>query len=540
MTAHPSAAAEARERAAAGGIQLAAIVAVASIAASLGLRALYLLQPWRIDWATFPMFLGDEGAHGLMAMHILEGARPIFYYGAYYHGAFDAYLTAASFALFGPSLTLVRLTPLFFSLILIAASYVAARRFYGVAAGLLAAALVALPAKFVFEWGTLSLVGYCGYAAMVIVLLALAAALLERVSRGRLIAFGVVAGISIWSNQLSFAYVAVCVAALWLWSPMQRRDWVVLAIATLIGMAPLVWGNIETPFSTFRQLGRKALFAWTLTKQDRAKPEAAADEDEEDTREYRSQPLLEVLGAQPGRNGVWSPESTAAALLLAVGVGGALARGLRSRREDPLFFRRHVMLLGLIGVGVLMGVGGFSGQPVGRYQLPLYPLVAIGAAGWLVALSPRTGAALVGVVAVIHGIEIATPAQTDETTSADAVVAALKEKGLHHGIAANAMYEVIFRSGEDVVLVPLDHSRYRPYEVEVEKADDVFYIYRDYQQKKPAHVTLLRTLTEKGAAYQQMDIGDFHVLYGFQPTDALTFGTVGEVRARFRKEKFGQ
>src|SRR6185295_8916188 len=100
----------------------------------------YLAQPWRIDWATFPMFLGDEGAHGIMAMHILRGARPVFYYGAFYHGAFDAYLTAILFQVFHASLAILRITPGLFALATIVATYFVGLRMYGRREGLLAAA----------------------------------------------------------------------------------------------------------------------------------------------------------------------------------------------------------------------------------------------------------------------------------------------------------------------------------------------------------------------------------------------------------------
>lgn len=526
------------------GLRLAGIVALASIAGSLALRALYLAQPWRIDWATFPMFLGDEGAHGIMAMHILRGARPVFYYGAFYHGAFDAYLTAALFGIFRASLLVLRVTPALFFLATIAASYFVGLRLYGRREGLLAAALVALPSKFFFEWGTLSLCGYCGYATMVVMLVALVLALLDRIDSTRLVFLGLIAGISIWSNQLSVAFVGVAIAALWWWGALSRRDWSIVAIAFLVGIAPLIYGNIVTPFSTFRQLGRKALFAYTLSKQaqNAAKPVAADDDDDDDadSKQYHALPLLEILGAQPGRDGEFSAGSTFGALLLVVGTAGALAQALRRRGGDARERRAVLLIAALLAVGVVLGIGGFRGQPVGRYQLPLYPLFAVLAAGWLVRLNPQGGAALVGIVTLLHAVDIARPAATDETTPTTAAIDVLESKGLEHGFAASPMYDVIFRSGERIKLVPLDHSRYLPYEKQVDGAPDVFYLYRSYQERKPAHRALLRYLEEQGTAYEKTDVGDFHVVHGFQPPNALSLEALAKVRSDFRKEKFGQ
>lgn len=526
------------------GLRLAAWVALLSLAGGIALRILYGVQTWRIDWATFPMFLGDEGAHGLMAMHILRGARPVFYYGAFYHGAFDAYLTAVLFKVFGASLAILRVTPALFALATIAATYLVGARLYGRREGLLAAALVALPSKFFFEWGTLSLCGYCGYATMVVAVAALVLGAFERVTTSRLLLLGLISGISIWSNQLSVAFVGVGLAALWWWVPMSRRNWTVLALAFFIGLAPLIWGNIQTPFSTFRQLGRKALFAWTLSKQEAKKAEAekAIDDDDEaeDAHEYHALPLLEVLGAQPGRDGVFSAGGGFGALVLGLGLLGAAAQAFAARGRDATSARGHLLLFALIGVGLVMGIGGFRGQPIGRYQLPLYPLFAVLAAGWLVRLSPRAAAVVVAAVAVFHAVDISRPAVTDETTSAAAAIDALEAKGLHHGFAASPMYDVIFRSGERVVLVPLDHSRYLPYEKQVDGAGDTFYLYRSYQERKPAHRALLRYLEEKGVAHQTAAVGDYHILYDFQPPAALSLAALAEIRSDFRKEKFGQ
>lgn len=518
------------------GLTAAACVAAAAIAAFVALRLLYLLQPWRIEWATFPMFIGDEGAHGLMARHIAAGARPIFYYGAYYHGAFDAYLSAMLFGLFGESLTVLRVLPGLFSLLTVVATFAIGRRLYGTREGLLAAALVAVPSKYFFEWGTLSLCGYCGYATMVIVIAALVTRLLGRVTSGGLVLLGLVSGVSIWSNQLSVVFVGASLAALWLWVPLRRRELALLAFAVVVGMAPLIWGNIETPFSTFRQVGRKALFAWTLGKQEVRQAEAREDRD----RAYHAHPLLEVLGAQPGRDGEFSAGGVFGTVVLGFGLAGAVAWAIRRRRDDPLATRRHLYLFALVAIALVLGIGGFSGQPIGRYQLPLYPLVSVFAAGWMVRFSPAGAAAVVLTVVAAHAVDIATPAETDEKTPVTEIIAALDERGLRHGIAASPMYDVIFLSGERIVLVPLDHSRYVPYEKQVAASDSVFYLYRGYQERKPAHRAFLKYLDDRDIAHSRLDVGNFHVLYGFEPPGAVSLATVAEVRAAFRKEKFAR
>src|SRR5512135_2261797 len=54
-------------------------------------------------------FNGDEGVVALMARHILQGERPVFFYGQAYLGSTDAWLIAFSFSLLGQSVLAIRL-----------------------------------------------------------------------------------------------------------------------------------------------------------------------------------------------------------------------------------------------------------------------------------------------------------------------------------------------------------------------------------------------------------------------------------------------
>lgn len=44
---------------------------------------------------------GDEALLGIQAEHILQGERPIYFYGIPYFGSLEAYLVALLFAIFG-------------------------------------------------------------------------------------------------------------------------------------------------------------------------------------------------------------------------------------------------------------------------------------------------------------------------------------------------------------------------------------------------------------------------------------------------------
>ncbi len=56
----------------------------------------------------FP-FNSDEAIVGLMARHILNGERPLFFYGQSYMGSLDAFLVAMGFQVFGESVITIRL-----------------------------------------------------------------------------------------------------------------------------------------------------------------------------------------------------------------------------------------------------------------------------------------------------------------------------------------------------------------------------------------------------------------------------------------------
>src|SRR5438552_4049944 len=81
------------------------------------LRVLLIAQGW-------PGTTSDEGTIGLMALHIAYlGEHPIFFYGQGYMGSLEAYLAAAMFQLFGPSLFALRLGLIFLFALFLVSTY---------------------------------------------------------------------------------------------------------------------------------------------------------------------------------------------------------------------------------------------------------------------------------------------------------------------------------------------------------------------------------------------------------------------------------
>ncbi|EFH83777.1 hypothetical protein [Ktedonobacter racemifer] len=66
---------------------------------------------------------GDEALLGIQAEHILQGERPIYFYGIPYFGSLEAYVAAILFAIFGPSVTALRAETTAFSLVLVSLTW---------------------------------------------------------------------------------------------------------------------------------------------------------------------------------------------------------------------------------------------------------------------------------------------------------------------------------------------------------------------------------------------------------------------------------
>ncbi len=84
----------------------------------LCLLAALLLRIWLIV-RTQGVLDGDEALVGIQAERILHGVFPVYFYGIPYFGSLEAYLVALLFAIFGPSVAVMRMEPVILSLVLV-------------------------------------------------------------------------------------------------------------------------------------------------------------------------------------------------------------------------------------------------------------------------------------------------------------------------------------------------------------------------------------------------------------------------------------
>ncbi|MDP2873682.1 MAG: hypothetical protein Q8N84_00030 [bacterium] len=125
---------------------------------------------WAYLWWPVVRYSVDECTYGIQALHILKGERPVFYYAQPFTGSQSAYLAALGFWLFGFYPIFLKLVPFTFSVVFIVATYLVAsrvaERLEGIKsvevklAGLLAAALVAIPPVFMANWSVRAGTGY--------------------------------------------------------------------------------------------------------------------------------------------------------------------------------------------------------------------------------------------------------------------------------------------------------------------------------------------------------------------------------------------
>jgi 4-amino-4-deoxy-L-arabinose transferase-like glycosyltransferase len=129
------------------GLMIALIVAVALKAVLLALD-------------TVP-FNADEAVVALMARHILQGERPVFFYGQAYLGSTDAWLIAGAFRLLGERVLAVRLTQVVLHLGTLLTTYLLGLKIYRDRwTAAVAALLIAVPTVLVTVYTTATLGGY--------------------------------------------------------------------------------------------------------------------------------------------------------------------------------------------------------------------------------------------------------------------------------------------------------------------------------------------------------------------------------------------
>ncbi|MET7946264.1 hypothetical protein [Micromonospora sp. NPDC005324] len=216
-----------------------------------------------------PVSNSDEATFGLAALHIGQGRElPVFLYGQHYMGMLESYLAAPLVAVAGPSWPVLRLPMLALYALFLYLIHRLTRRlgtpwFAAFVVGLLALG----PERVVRD--QLTVVGgrpevKPAVLLMLLITVGLAAGTIHR-RRLAIVLFGLLVGLSVWSDWLILPYLAVAGLAL-VWA--VRREllgWsgLLLVAGVVVGVAPMIVDNLragpgEDSLSVFREVSTKA------------------------------------------------------------------------------------------------------------------------------------------------------------------------------------------------------------------------------------------------------------------------------------------
>ncbi|MDQ3810514.1 MAG: glycosyltransferase family 39 protein [Chloroflexota bacterium] len=491
---------------------------LALLAAALALRLSLLV---RAEW----LLEGDDALSTLMAFDVLAGARPIMLKNQAYASAWEPYMMAVSYTLFGVSRVSARLPALLGSLACIGTCWLLAREVAGAAAAWFAALLAALPPVYVLvlglkPWAPYTEVVLLGSLSLVC---AVRLAWPRQCGRDRFWAFGsgLFGGLAFWMHPLAVWYLAA--AALSLLLRVRGRRWPAIVGFGLLGFAvgalPVWIFNVQTGGATIEFVLRGSrgqtadrwavLSAWWHSDL----PRGAG--------------LWHPWGASPWLVGVFMGAFVGGAVLWAV---VARAR-LRTRPLDA-------PLLLVVCIPTLFTLSGFGGPALneygfdatGRYTPPLWSALAVvlgaalGAAwrlrrwlGVLLALVPL-GANLAGFMAVDPLQAFQSPYWDRLPPSNSALLATLRRHGvqavwLNHWAATPLMFDaraagqrLIAYDWYDVQAGGID--RFPEYRSLVESAElAAFVLVTDESQPE-----LARRLAESGVAFQMERVPPYVVV----------------------------
>jgi len=209
-------------------------------------------------------FNSDEAIVALAARHILQGARPVFYYGQAYMGTVDSFLVALAFSLFGESVWVMRFVQVGVYLLFTLSIWALTNRlFNNRSMANTAAFLAAIPPVMITTYTTPYFGTYGETLVFGNILLLVGFEIIYGKWQRSIIAWiglGVIAGFAFWTFSMIGIYV-LPVAMLGLWEHRLKlwRQYLVCAAAFLIGSSPWWWFNLHNDWAAWFALVNPSL-----------------------------------------------------------------------------------------------------------------------------------------------------------------------------------------------------------------------------------------------------------------------------------------
>jgi 4-amino-4-deoxy-L-arabinose transferase-like glycosyltransferase len=488
----------------------------------------------------FP-FNADEAVVALMARHILQGERPLFFYGQAYMGSLDAFLAAAGFAVFGAQVWVIRaVQALLFVGTITVWYFFCLEAFDSPAIARIAALLLAVPPVMVTLYTTVSIGGYGETLLLGGLTILLALQILRGKSHpARWLALGLTAGVGFWSFPLSLALSFPAILTV-LVSGMAgrkfrngRQFWTQigsLALGLIAGVAPWIAGWIQLGPAALSELGGSAIagaiqggFGSVLAIR---------------FLDFAIFGVTALMGLRPSWEIRWlAPVLLPVALAIDAAAIVSAARNLQLR--DSARPARWMLAGSAAFLALVYLVTPFGNDPSGRYFLPLVLVLAAFCAELIVRAAARFGRKaylLLPLLMVFQGagnLEAALKMPPGITTQFDPaaqldqrdlpqVIAFLRAHGETRGYTNYwVSFPLAFQSGEELIFTarlpyhpdlrytPRD-DRYPPYDALVDGSTRVAYI----TARNPALDAQLEAgFAERGIQYQMEQIGDFRIYY---------------------------
>jgi hypothetical protein len=499
-------------------------------------------------------FNSDEAIVALMARHILQGARPTFFYGQAYMGSLDAFLVAGGFLFFGEQVWVVRLVQaILYSGTLLTTAWIGKKAFDSWEIGILAAWLLAVPTVNVTLYTTISLGGYGEMLLLGNSILLVGLHLSDYLKTGALkpifwlsLLFGIFAGLGIWAFGLTLVYslpvglyLGVKLVKLLIGVQSGRlQGWKILvgvpaaaSIGVIIGAAPWWLYAANHGFGQLMGELRGGAIAGV------------------EGLSWSAQVLQHVfnlilLGGTVtfGLRPPWEIRWLALplipfALLFWTAV---LVRAARRIKSSSSYFSEMLPLGGVIATLMLGFVfTPFGADPSGRYFLPIAVLSTLFAAEMVLHFREQWGHRAYGLIVfilafnLIGTLQVAAKYPPGLTTQFDTVtqvdrryddelIAFLMREGEVRGYTNYWIsYPLAFESGESLIFVPRlpyhqdfryteRDDRYTAYAGLVDQANKVAYITSNH----PALNEYLRkSFRDLGVTWQEHQLGDYHIFY---------------------------
>jgi 4-amino-4-deoxy-L-arabinose transferase-like glycosyltransferase len=504
------------------------------------------LKAWLL-WRDVVPFNADEAVVALMARHILQGERPLFFYGQAYMGSLDAWLVAVGFALLGHHVWVIRLVQMLLYLgTLITTAVLGEAAYNSRTVGILAAWLMAIPAVNITLYTTASLGGYGEALLLGNVILILALRIVKMMQRQEAVpawhwlAWSFLTGLGLWIFGLTLVYSVPAGIVL---ARQLQREVKLKAVAPLsmviagvaLGSAPWWSYAINHGFAySIGELGGSAI--------------AGVEGLSYLLQVWQHFTSLLVLGSTVvfGLRPPWSVNWLGLPLLpIALGFWlFALIQLIKRATSD----RENAGSRLLAGVALTLGLAfvftPFGADPSGRYFLPVAAPLAISAADWVVSLKDRFKGRFVGgwnwgvaAVVIVYNLwgtvqcAVTYPpgitTQFDHTTQVDqrylpALMAFLREHGAKRGYTNYwVAYPLAFLSSEELIYVPRlpyhadfrytsRDDRYAAYGGLVSEAEGAAYITTHHPSLDQY---LQNRFSERNITWQEAWLGDFHVFY---------------------------